>query len=251
MIRKLLALVGMLSCVLAASAPAAQAVVGGSVASTKDLPFMLMLLDARGTQFCGATLVAPDAAVTAAHCVVNTKASALIVVAGRDDKRTKAGAAVRVSRIWIQPGFSNVEQGRDVAVLHLATPLSTYETARLPAPDASYATGTQGTIAGWGDTAQSSRTRSSHLRKAQVPIVAPDDCEESYSHFNADSMLCAGYQEGGVDTCQGDEGGPLLIQGVLVGITSWGDGCGRPRKPGVYTRVSRYSSAITDDIASH
>jgi secreted trypsin-like serine protease len=51
-------------------------------------------------------------------------------------------------------------------------------------------------------------------------------------------MICAGFPQGGTDTCQGDSGGPLFGAGPkVVGSTSFGEGCARPNKPGVYARV--------------
>ena len=60
---------------------------------------------------------------------------------------------------------------------------------------------------------------------------------------------CAGITRGGKDTCKGDSGGPLVVKSnggryTLAGITSWGDGCGRPNRPGVYTNVSKLTSWI-------
>lgn len=46
-----------------------------------------------------------------------------------------------------------------------------------------------------------------------------------------------------IDTCQGDSGGPLVLRGktpaddMLVGITSWGQGCASGY-PGVYADVA-------------
>lgn len=54
------------------------------------------------------------------------------------------------------------------------------------------------------------------------------------------NMICAGRLGiGGQDACSGDSGGPLVINNTLIGITSWGKGCGQPEYPGVWTRVPR------------
>ena len=50
---------------------------------------------------------------------------------------------------------------------------------------------------------------------------------------------------------QGDSGGPAQTEvngkWTLVGITSWGDGCGDPNSPGVYTKVSNYITWIDNN----
>src|SRR5207249_7825654 len=99
----------------------------------------------------------------------------------------------------------------------------------------------------WGRTRENGPT-SRYLRAASVPIVADAACAGAYQPFSPTAMVCAGYPDGGVDACQGDSGGPMVVGTVLVGIASWGDGCARPGKYGVYTRVASYAALIARQL---
>ncbi|XP_043755901.1 kallikrein-8 isoform X2 [Cervus elaphus] len=86
------------------------------------------------------------------------------------------------------------------------------------------------------------------LNCAEVKIIPQEQCEKAYPGKVTDSMVCAS-DSSGADTCQGDSGGPLVCNGVLQGITSWGsDPCGRPEKPGVYSKVCRFLDWIKKTI---
>merc|ERR1712176_1041943 len=84
------------------------------------------------------------------------------------------------------------------------------------------------------------------MQQAQVPIVENSDCQSWSSLRIIDTMVCAGFREGGVDSCQGDSGGPLVCQSggsfVLQGVTSHGIGCAEENRPGVYTRMSEFTT---------
>lgn len=222
-------------------------IVGGGEASIKDYPYAVFLTDAKGNQFCGGVLVSASAVATAAHCASAVSQSDMRVVAGREQKAGTDGVVASVRDIWTEPGFSDPGKGDDVAVLSLDRSLS-YRPASLPGKsDASlYSAGTNATVVGWGRTSDGG-DRATSLRSAVVPIVSDSSCQSSYSNYDANSMVCAGYPNGGVDACQGDSGGPLVEGDTLVGIVSWGDGCAKPGKPGVYARVSTYA----DDIRAH
>ncbi|XP_072032704.1 uncharacterized protein [Amphiura filiformis] len=92
------------------------------------------------------------------------------------------------------------------------------------------------------------------LQQASLPLISTDDCRGpiySYGSRITDNMLCAGLPTGGVDTCMGDSGGPLICTNsdgleTLVGITSWGEGCGRIGYPGVVARVSSFIDFIVN-----
>jgi hypothetical protein len=124
-----------------------------------------------------------------------------------------------------------------------------YPTLPLPAKAETdlYTAGQPGLILGWGRTAADGQP-SRYLLKATVPLIADADCGKSYPVYKAESMVCAGVPEGGVDSCQGDSGGPLVVGGKLVGITSWGEGCAAPNKPGVYTRVMSYLDQLEEQV---
>ncbi|MET7682005.1 serine protease [Streptomyces sp. NPDC005423] len=237
------------------SAPTAVAaprpIVGGSTTTTTAYPFVMQITDASQSQFCGGTLVSATKVVTAAHCMVGESASGVRVIGGRTYLNGTDGTVSKVSKIWVNPGYTDATNGDDVAVLTLATSMP-YTTAKYVAPTdtAVYAAGTTARILGWGTTSESGNS-SNQLRTATVPIVSDSSCTRSYgSGYVRTDMVCAGYTSGGVDTCQGDSGGPLLIGGVLAGITSWGEGCAEAGYPGVYSRLTTFSSLVTTQVAS-
>ena len=110
-------------------------------------------------------------------------------------------------------------------------------------------------VTGWGATAEGG-TISSRLMKASVPYVRNKACNsnQAYRGRIRRGMMCAGRTDGGVDACQGDSGGPLVWRSgsrpILVGIVSFGEGCARKLKYGVYTRVSHYRDWIEKTIAA-
>jgi trypsin len=237
-------------------------IVGGGPIDIGQAPWMVaignpLLFFRPGGEFCGGTLVSSTKVVTAAHCVVAVRAVpwVLSVTAGRTDLTGSGGVRSAVRRIWVHPGFRvSVSRGElvnhhDVAVLTLAGPLGD---RFLPAVGQGergpYQPGTVARILGWGITAENGGG-SDVLRSARVPVLADRDCAADLGGaYDPAEMTCAGYPEGGVDTCQFDSGGPLVIGDRLAGITSWGVGCARPGQPGVYTRLASYADLIGEQI---
>lgn len=103
-------------------------------------------------------------------------------------------------------------------------------------------------ITGWGRLSDGGQS-ATNLMQADLPIYSHDRCKGMLHGFD-ESMLCAGFDEGGVDACQGDSGGPLVCEyngkWYLEGATSWGYGCARPGYPGVYAKVRHLMSWVHD-----
>ncbi|KAJ7329389.1 hypothetical protein JRQ81_015563 [Phrynocephalus forsythii] len=103
-------------------------------------------------------------------------------------------------------------------------------------------------ISGWGTTSQNSAKPSDVLQEAKVILLKTEKCNSSqwYNGALGPHTLCAGYQQGGIDSCQGDSGGPLMCKTsptsvyYIVGITSWGKGCAQAHSPGIYTSTKDF-----------
>ena len=118
----------------------------------------------------------------------------------------------------------------------------------IPLPCTEPSAGAVAVVSGWG-TLTPGGSLPSQLQAVEVYITPRVDCDNAYAAYGGitERMICAGVPGGGKDACQGDSGGPLVVNGVLVGIVSWGLSCALADYPGVYSNVAPLSSWITQE----
>ncbi|XP_075854356.1 transmembrane protease serine 9 isoform X3 [Microcebus murinus] len=239
-----------------APAAAMTRIVGGSAAGLGEWPWQVSLWLRRREHRCGAVLVAERWLLSAAHCFdVYGDPKQWAAFLGTPFLSGSEGHVERVERIYKHPFYNLYTLDYDVALLELAGPVRHSRLVRpicLPEPAPRAPDGARCVITGWGSVREGG-SMARQLQKAAVRLLSEQTCRRFYPVQISSRMLCAGFPQGGVDSCSGDAGGPLACREpsgrwVLTGVTSWGYGCGRPHFPGVYTRVSAVRGWIGQNI---
>ncbi|XP_044752654.1 coagulation factor X-like [Coccinella septempunctata] len=221
-------------------------IIGGNESPRYKWPWHVALINQYGEVFCGGTLIASEWVLTASHCI----RSFLIVRLNEHDLTYTEGRELElfISKSYQHPEFNQRTVNGDIALLQLPFPVKTPIAClphRKPQPQELCS------VMGWGKTRSSARRGVTRLRESRIPIVEEDTCKWAYKELPiTDNMLCAGWRSGKSDTCAGDSGGGLMCTqkrtkngGVVYevqGITSFGKGCGRRNKYGIYTLVYNY-----------
>lgn len=235
-------------------------IVGGADTQISSVPWQVSLQTRNGRHFCGGSILSSTWIVTAAHCTAGAQPSQIQVLAGVSRlSQAVTGQTRLVTRLLMYPGYSDPVVGKDIALLELQTPLTldgVNTRAIRPAKSADVALtapNVVATVSGWGALAEGGLAPD-NLQSVQVPIISLTDASNDYAGtgvpvpLTAD-QLAAGYRGvGGKDSCQGDSGGPLVVANqagdgyLLAGVVSWGNGCARAQYPGLYARVSSFTS---------
>jgi len=234
-------------------------IVGGINAALGEFPYIISLQIWEGGHICGGSIYDEQTVVTAAHCIdgmSESRLSNLQVVAGERELYSTQGTEqrIKVDRI-LTINYNSQTFENDIAVLHLESPFTFNQYVKPISPCSSAYSGAV-TVAGWGNTEEGGSNQLGQLYKVHMLTVPDNKCGWVYgSWFKDDSMMCAGVDAGGQGSCQGDSGGPLVTgKGTetdvcQLGVVSFGYGCGRPRKPTVYAKVSEYVSWLSENAA--
>jgi len=240
-------------------------IVGGGEANPNSIPWQVALVrPGNRFPFCGGTILCPNFIMTAAHCT-QSPASRIQVIAGEHDLNVDMSIdnATRhnVRTVNNHPNYNSQTVDYDFSILELSNPIDLAEGSNAKAAcmpnkltnpaDETFTAGTKFVVSGWGRTDESPLSRVLH--HVSVPWVNDATCRRTLQI--TDRMICAGdVQNGKIDSCQGDSGGPLTVtdggRTKLIGVVSWGIGCGLANRPGVYAEVASVYDWVQQKIGS-
>lgn len=233
-------------------------IVGGQNADVGEWPWQVSLHYSTNGHTCGASIISNKWLLSAAHCFASGdpsyhEVSNWLTYSGmQDQERDDSNVQVKeVKTIITHQDYNQLTQDNDIALLELKEPLvfsNTIHPVCLPASSHVFPPGMPCWVTGWGALREGGRA-SRVLQKAEVKIINDTVCDDVTEGQVTSRMLCSGFLAGGVDACQGDSGGPLVCLSEAniwfqCGIVSWGEGCARRNKPGVYTRLTKFRDWI-------
>ncbi|XP_036392375.1 ST14 transmembrane serine protease matriptase a [Megalops cyprinoides] len=238
-----------------------QRIVGGQNANEGEWPWQVSLHIKGAGHVCGASIINNKWLVTAAHCVQDdnkikySQPSVWEAYLGLhiQKQNTKFTVKRNLRRVIAHPYYNHYTFDHDIALMELDSPVTLNEYVMpicLPSPAHEFPAGKSVWITGWGATREGGYG-ASVLQKAEVRIINSTVCNQLMGGQITSRMVCAGVLAGGVDACQGDSGGPMSSlesdgHMFLAGVVSWGDGCARRNKPGIYTKVTKYRGWIKE-----
>ncbi|XP_044016675.1 trypsin-1-like [Aphidius gifuensis] len=226
-------------------------IINGVDSKPGEIPYQVSLqMIGNSFHFCGGSVLNQKYVITAAHCVVGQNALSIKVVAGTTDLSNPISTHY-VKKIIIHKKYNPNDSWRnDIALLlvqdkFLLTSILAF--VPLTKPKEIIPANSVAVVSGWGSTVEGGQSPMK-LKKAEILIADQAYCQDRYKSLGeniySSSHICAHDPVQMTGSCHGDSGGPLTVNGKLVGLVSWALGCANTEYPTVYTRVPEFHDWI-------
>ncbi|XP_076748628.1 chymotrypsin-2-like [Xylocopa sonorina] len=214
-------------------------IVNGQDVKSGEIPFQVSL-QKNGRHFCGGSVLNANYILTAAHCVVD-QGTNIEVVVGTVNLQVRP-AVYQATKIIVHEKYTPSNNWmNDIALIRVNKEIAKGpQVSYVPLPSANepVRAGAEAIVSGWGRLRLNGPT-TDKLQKARIFITDQTTCKNVY-HTIFDSQICANDPQTEKGACNGDSGGPLTVNGKIVGIVSWSRGCALSKYPTVYTRVTSF-----------
>ncbi|XP_066246657.1 brachyurin-like [Euwallacea similis] len=228
---------------------------GGWESEPNSRPYQvgIYVTTSTGSSFCGGTLISSKTILTAAHCLYLSNGNPIIIYIGAHNmppSKEEDIEEVLGHLFTLHPDWNPSTLQNDIGLIHLFETIQETETVKfIPLasdPSINYL-GEEGLVIGWGLPGDDHTSASPVLRETTNRIISNLACRLAYmGHVVATNICMSGEKK--KSTCRGDSGGPLIVDGVQVGITSFGTSAGcEVGWPPAFTRVSFYIEWINEN----
>ncbi|RZB40668.1 Trypsin domain containing protein [Asbolus verrucosus] len=194
-------------------------VVGGRTAAPDQFPFVASLRNSLNECFCGASIIEEKWILTAAHCVRGLSAGDFRVVVGTHVLST-GGVVHRIANIVTHPDFEVNNLKNDVALIHLYSAVR-FDSFTQPIKLGEVSVNRSCTLIGWGEA--NFGLYPDELQFVTLKMLPFEECQRRLEGLESleKTQICTSTQKG-EGICFADSGGPLISQGRLIGIVSYG-----------------------------
>ncbi|XP_015249889.1 PREDICTED: duodenase-1-like [Cyprinodon variegatus] len=220
-------------------------IINGQIVPKNTMLYMVSV-QSRNRHICGGSLIREDIVITAAHCEAGRPDSVLL---GSQNLKSRDVIRVRIKQKFMHPNYTSAFRGKDIMILKLSAKASSkgkhVQTIPLPKAGTKLRFDQICTVAGWGLTEDN--TIVDVLRSVKLSVVSQRVCQWRWNFRLPPNVICASGNGHIKGDCDGDSGGPLICNGVGMGVVSYGaKGCRAPYAPNVYTDVSKYIGWINE-----
>uniref|UniRef100_A0A240PM40 Peptidase S1 domain-containing protein n=1 Tax=Anopheles epiroticus TaxID=199890 RepID=A0A240PM40_9DIPT len=225
-------------------------VVGGEVAKNGSAPYQVSLQVSGWGHNCGGSLLNNRWVLTAAHCLVGTDPSEMLVLVGTNSLK-EGGELLKVDKLVYHSRYNRPQFANDIGLVRLESPVKFSELVQsVEYSEKEVPANVTVRLTGWGRTSTNGNVPTL-LQSLNVVTLSNEDCNTKAGDpgYTDVGHLCT-LTKRGEGACNGDSGGPLVYDGKLVGVVNFGVPCGLGYPDG-FARVSYYHDWVRTTMANN